>query len=205
MSWRNKKTVDDTIEDLNLVPIMNMVVCLIPMVLAGTALIKVGVVNVNAPKFGQGAATPDETDEKPLNLTVAVGDDGFRLTATGADINQVLGIDPAMAAAAAQPADPTQPPKEGAFIPKKGEEYDYVDLYNKMVKVKSQFPQETVMNLTADARVPFKLLVNVMDALRVKLEQDTYGDLAGFKSASARIEEGAPALLWPDVVFAVAQ
>ena len=30
-------------------------------------------------------------------------------------------------------------------------------------------------------------------------------DMAAFKGAPARIEEGAPALLWPDVVFAVAQ
>lgn len=197
-----KKAFDDKIEDLNLVPFMNMVVCLIPMVLAGTALVKIGVVNVNAPKFGQGAATPEESDEKPLNLTVAIGKDGFRLTATGADINTVLGVE---AAAPADPADPAAAAAPGYLIAKKGEEYDYVELYNKMVKVKSQFPQETVMNLAADSQIQFQYVINVMDSLRVKLEAENYGDFAEFQKASTKIEDGQPALLWPDVVFAVAQ
>jgi biopolymer transport protein ExbD len=196
-----KKKFDDSIEDLNLVPIMNLVVCLIPMVLAGTALVKIGVVNVNAPKFGQGAAPPEDSEEKPLNLTVAIGKDGFRLTSTGADINQVLGVEAAVVDPAADPSAASP----GVLIAKKGDDYNYLELYNKMVKVKAQFPQESVMNLTADSRTEFKYLINVMDSLRTKLEADSYDDMAAFRGASARIEDGQPALLWPDVVFAVAQ
>ena len=36
-------------DHLNLVPLMNVVVCLIPMVLAGTALTKLGVLDIQAP------------------------------------------------------------------------------------------------------------------------------------------------------------
>ena len=54
MPRSKKKGIDDKLEDLNLVPIMNLVVCLIPMVLLGTALVKIGVLNVNAPNFGHG-------------------------------------------------------------------------------------------------------------------------------------------------------
>lgn len=194
----SKKKVEDKIEDLNLVPIMNLVVCLIPIVLLGASLVKVGVVNVNAPKFGMGQATPDDSEDKPLNLTVAVGEDGFRITASGADINSVLGLPPP-----AEGADPSAAP--GPFIPKKGDDYDYVELYNKLVQVKEKFPEETIVNLTADARIPFKYLMRVMDTLRVRLEGDQYAELEAFQRASIVYDGNQAKLLWPDVVFAVAQ
>ncbi len=202
MSRRKKKTFDTSIEDINLVPIMNMVMCLIPMVLLGMSLIKIGVVNVNAPKFGMGAATPDNSDEKPLNLTIAIAADGYRLTASGADINSLMGLppidplDPAAAAAAAA-AGPT--------IPKKGDSYDYISLYNKLVAIKKQFPNESVVNLTAERDTHFKYLIGAMDVMRVQLEADAYDDMDSFRDAAIKYEDSAPVLLWPDVVFAVAQ
>ena len=196
MARRNKKPFDDKIEDLNLVPIMNLVVCLIPIVLVGATLVKIGVINVNAPKFGMGAATPDESDEKPLNLTVAIGEDGIRLSATGADINTLLGV------AVDPTADPTT---QGPLVQKKGETYDWPALYNNLVKIKDQFPNETVVNMAADARIEFKHVVAAMDSMRYRLEKNAYDGLEGFRTASIKSADGKQELLWPDVVFAVAQ
>lgn len=196
----HRSKFNDKIEDLNLVPIMNLVVCLIPIVLFGTALVKVGIVNVNAPRFGMGQAEAVEDDKKPLNLTLAIGEDGIRITASGADINEVLGLAPAAA-----PADEAAAPAAGPLIPKKGDQYDYMELYNKLSAIKNRYPEETIVNLTADARIPFKVLIATMDVLRVRLEQDTYEDFGAFQTASMKYDQGAPQLLWPDVVFAVAQ
>lgn len=197
MARRKKKGIQFAQEELNLVPVMNMVMCLIPVILAGSAAVKLGMVNVNAPKFGIGAATPDESDEKPLNLTIAVGEDGFRITASGADINEILGMPP--------PADPAAP-AQGPTIPKVDAKYNYLDLYTKLVKVKERFPEETIVNLTADSKVPFKYLIAVMDVIRMRLEADAYDDPEVFMTATARKDEtGAQELMWPDVVFAVAQ
>lgn len=201
MARKKKKAFDDKIEDLNLVPIMNLVVCLIPMVLAGAALVKIGVVNVNAPKFGMGAAEETESDEKPLNLTIAVGEDGFRLSASGADINEILGLAPAAAADPAAPAAPTQ----GPLIGKKGENYDYVELYNKLAVVKGRFPEETIVNLTADPQIAFKHIINVMDVIRYKLDGENFSDLDSLQLAQVALKDGQPEFLWYDVVFAVAQ
>ncbi len=196
MARKKKKKMEFAQEELNLVPVMNMVMCLIPVILAGSAAVKLGMVNVNAPKFGNGAAPPDESDEKPLNLTVAVGEDGFRISASGADINQILQLPPVVDPAA--PQGPTVPMAEG--------KYDFVGLYNQLVKVKEQFPNETIVNLTADAKVPFKYVIGVMDVIRMRLEADTYDDPEVFMQAAARKDEkGAAELMWPDVVFAVAQ
>ena len=189
-------------EELNLVPIMNLVVCLIPMVLLGTALVKIGVINVNAPKFGMGQAAPDDDEQKPLNLTVAVGEDGFRITATGADINTVLGIAPE-----AVPGDDPAAAATGAGpkIAKSGENYDYVALYNMLVQIKEKFPEETIVNLTADSRIPFKIMIQTMDSIRIRLSENSYPDLAAFRTATVDYDGNNVKLLWPDVVFAVAQ
>jgi len=200
---RKKKTINTEIEDLNLVPIMNLVVCLIPMVLVGMSLVKIGVINVNAPRFGMGQAEPSDDEEKPLGLTIALAEDGFRLTATGADINTELGETPA--APVGDPAAAGMPPQPGVFIPKNGDIYNYTELYNKLVVLKDNHADETIVNLTADAKIPFKFVIKVMDAMRFRLEGDAYQDAESFTSASAKLEANKQVLLWPDVVFAVAK
>lgn len=198
---RKKKTFDNTITDLDLVPIMNLVVCLIPMILWGASLVKLGVVNINAPKFGMGAAAdPVDDENKPLNLTIAVASDGFRLSATGADLNQVLGLAPA----AVDPALEGQP-VAGPVIPKKGDDYDYVELYNKLTAIKARFPEETIVNMTSEPTLPYKYVITAMDAIRMRLDADSYPDVAAFRKGGIKMENGAQLLLWPDVVLAIAQ
>lgn len=200
---RKKKSFDNNITDLDLVPIMNLVVCLIPMVLWGASMVKLGVVNINAPKFGMGAAAePVDEENKPLNLTIAVASDGFRLSATGADLNQVLGLAPAVVI---DPAAPEGVPMAGPVIPKKGDQYDYTELYNKMVAIKTRFPEETIVNLTAEPALPYKHIITVMDAIRMRLEGDSYPDVDAFRKGGIKMENGAQQLLWPDVVLAIAQ
>ena len=202
MARNNKMKVDERIEDLNLVPIMNLVVCLIPMVLVGMSLVKIGVINVNAPRFGMGQAEPSDDEEKPLGLTIAIGQDGFRLTATGADINTELGETPA---APAGDAAAGMPPQPGVFIPKNGDVYNYSELYNKLVVLKDNHADETIVNLTADAKIPFKFVIKVMDSMRFRLEANSYADAESFTYASPKMEANKQELLWPDIVFAVAK
>ena len=181
--------------DLSLVPIMNCVMCLIPAVLAGSAQVAIGVINVNAPKFGSSAAAPTEdNDNKPLNFTVAIGDDGFRLTASGDDIYEMLKMPPTEDGA-------------GPLIPKKNDAYDFVELYSKLVMVKKAHTNESVLNLTAGAKIPFKYVTAVMDLARLQLTEDSYADLDQLHNADIKYESDntTPVLLWPDVVFALAQ
>lgn len=199
MARRKKKTVDTTIEDLNLVPIMNLVVCLIPVVLVGMTLVKLGVINVNAPRFGMGQAEPSDDEEKPLGLTVAITADGFLLTATGADINAELGQGPANPS-----ADPSAAPAApGVRIEKNGEMYNYAELYNKMVILKDNHKDETIVNLTAEPTIHFKYIISVMDSIRFRLTDDSFANAEAFTGGSVKMDGVNPEWLWPDVVFAV--
>jgi biopolymer transport protein ExbD len=207
MAKRKKKGIDDKIEDLNLVPIMNLVVCLIPIVLFGMSLVKIGVINVNTPKFGMGQSAPAEDDKKPLGLTIAIGKDGFILKATGANLNDILGIP------AEQPANPEDAAvNSGVKIAKAKELYDYLDLYAKLKTIKKQFPEESIVNLTAEADTHFKHVITTMDAIRYDLKDARYDNIKSFADASRvyerKVVDGKDVevakLLWPDVVFAVA-
>lgn len=194
---RRKSKFSIEVDDLNLVPIMNMVMCLIPVVLVGSSQVTIGVVNVNSPKFGGAPSTASEEDpEKPLNLTIAIGEDGFRITASGANINEILGVAPSPDANGAQ----------GPFIAKDGEVYNYPELYTKLMTIKKSYPDESIINLTAGSTVAFRHVIGVMDVARVKLTAESYSDVESLMTADILYNsENKPELLWPDVVFAVAQ
>jgi biopolymer transport protein ExbD len=74
----------EKIEDLNLSPIMSILVILIPMLLYAFSFFEVKVQAVTAPRMGQSKPTKDkEEEEKPLNLTVLVTSKGFVGQAAG--------------------------------------------------------------------------------------------------------------------------
>lgn len=204
---RKKKGVNTKIDDLNLVPIMNMMVVLIPVVLVGTSLVKIGVVDVSS-KFGKGKPQQTEEKEKPLGLTVALGEKGFTVTATGSDIAGLLG----------EQSDGTSIsiPKEKAVVPvtqpddsKKDEEvfdYAYRDLYNKLIKIKKAHKKERMVTITASPTIAFKHIVATMDVMRDRLDDDEYGDNTAFRDAGRKDEGKAEErALFDQVVFALAE
>lgn len=205
MAGRKKKTVDTKIEDLNLVPIMNMMVVLIPVVLVGTSLIKIGVVDVSS-KFGQASASNKEDKEKPLGLMVALSDKGFRLSATGGDVAGILGEQ--------TDGSSVMLAKETVVVPVKQSDdsrrdeqvldYPYRDLYNRLVKIKKQYKKERMVTLTASPTVPFKNIVATMDAIRDRLESDDYSEEKDFREAKRKSEGSVDEIaLFDQVVFAL--
>jgi biopolymer transport protein ExbD len=139
--------------ELNIVPYLDIVVNLVMFILLSmTGLISLGVLNVSAPKIsaGEGAGQTQVEDKPKLLLTVAVGKQGFYIAGAGG----VLGADGS--------ADTTRPPT----IPLRDGKYDYAALTEQMKVIKSQFPNETQLILSADADVIYDTLIQTMDACR---------------------------------------
>jgi len=185
---KKNRTDDQQAEDLNLVPIMNLVVCLIPIILYGTVMVKVGVINVNAPQFGPNRTKPAEGP--PLNLSLGIGRDGFRLKASGVDVPKLLEEEGLSAV--------------DGFIPLQGERYDYAGLYSALMAVKTAHPDESLVTLSADPETHFNVIVKTIDSVRYQLEEEVYRDRALYAQAAIRKDDGKRALLWPDVVFTTA-
>lgn len=191
------------LDDINLVPIMSILVILIPMLIYAFTFFEVTVQSVAAPKMGTGKAKTKETDEKkPLNLTVLISDDGFMLKY---DEEQMGGEQEA-------------PIKKAEFPPDKDHgdrpywDYDYATLHNRLARVKEKFPQEEQINIGAEMHIPWQIIARTIDAARLQLEgvpfdgEERAQAYGGAKAKTVKVKgEVEPVLLFPNVVFVVAE
>jgi biopolymer transport protein ExbD len=75
---------DSEPEALNLVPIMNLVTILIPVLLVAIKSVELVVIDTTLPALGKPSGDPVDTTEKPpLNLSVALTSKGIRIIGDG--------------------------------------------------------------------------------------------------------------------------
>jgi biopolymer transport protein TolR len=141
---------EDEAGELNLVPYMDIVTNIIIFLLASVVnQVSLANVNVSVPSIsaGGGASEDDQPPEKPpLNLTVSVGATGFTIAASGG----VLPIVPKLP----------------------NGQYDYKSLTVKLKEIKSSPDNatETKANFSADAAVPYDIVIATLDAMRITEE-----------------------------------
>jgi len=185
--------------DVDLKPMMSVVCVLIPMILLAFSFYEIKVQPVAAPKVGfsgggkgGGVADNPEENKVPLNLTVIV-------TSKGVQVKQTAEI-------AAGEADVKFDRKlfeiaDGV----KEEDYDYPAVYSKLVEIKKKHPNETSINIGAESDINWAYVARMVDASRNLLEKEKYTDLGEFSKAKEALDEqGKPKLLFPQVVFVVA-
>lgn len=152
--WRHE---EEHAGELNIVPYLDIVTNLVMfLLLSMTGLLTFGVVNVSAPRIGSDAAVAQAADPSAprLLLTVAVSKKGFYIAGAGG----VLG-----GPADAPTVDATQPPT----VPLRPDgTHDYEALNEQMRKIKDRYPKETNLILSADADIPYDVLIQTMDACR---------------------------------------
>lgn len=145
---------EDGDTDLNLVPIMNLVLMLIPAILITAAFVEITVINVSAPQIGGGAPPEqlDKPEKPPLNLTIVLTDQGFTIAGSGGVLNS---------------PDEDPDAQKGPTLPKNGKgEYDWESLTKKLVEIKDAFPEETRVIINAEPDIKYEFLIGTMDAAR---------------------------------------
>ena len=162
-----KSKYKEEVEDLNLVPIMNLVLCLIPAVLFQTQLIKIGIIDVNPPQIASApSTTPPDPDKKPLGLTLTIAPDKLVVGAADGQLSNVfpnkteveVGMDSSVTA---EPGT---------------RNYDYVKLYKTMQKIRAFFSDEKyekeLLKIKAKEGTHFKYIVRVMDIVRYEIQAE---------------------------------
>ncbi len=156
-------------EEPNLIPIMNLMVILIPMLLLNYHFITLAMLNTSLPASGEGAPEQQQQkkkEEKPrLNLTITITDKGFFIAGAGGVLVKGKG--------------PTIPLKtDDPNIPQ-WKRYDYDKLNEELIKIKKKFPYEQDVIIAAEPNIKYQTIISTMDAVR-KVKGDTPpGDLNG--------------------------
>ncbi len=210
---RKVNRIPEEEQDLNLAPIMNMVIILIPLLLLSVVFLKVGVINVTTPTLTPAKTSQHDPDEElPQKITVAISDRGFTVaTRDGVvpgcgDVTVCVRDDVADLAgefeSAASLLSSGAHVKGQAAMDQAMEAYDWPGLYSVLARVKSENPGEDTIYVTADARVPYAALVRLFDVARTRLSQDAFDSASAFYSADA--DKASPDL-FPNYVVTIAQ
>jgi biopolymer transport protein ExbD len=208
---RKKRTEEAEVE-LNLAPIMNMVMILIPLILTMVEFDKKAVLNISSPQNAQSTTPEDEEreEETPVpKVVVYVSSDGFRIGNQNPEIpaeafqrfaSPIDGC-PGGGSDASASNTPHDLAEHPATICLTGnneslplvQRLDYPSLYNRLAEIRLQpdwydrFGEEnnSVISLLADPEVPFEALVKAMDTARFFLEP--VGSSAGPPSGASNI------------------
>jgi biopolymer transport protein ExbD len=149
--------------DLNLTPVMNLMVVMIPMLLSGSQFIKLGIIELNLPPAAGASVAGNQTtalpkeEQRSLDLTISITARGFYLSS---------------ALTALHGKDATAPSGAGPTIPAKPDgEYDFAALSKKLHEVKQKaqgiFPDADAIVLQAEKDIKYQTLVDTMDAARM--------------------------------------
>jgi biopolymer transport protein ExbD len=157
----------DSAEELNLVPIMNLVTILIPFLLMAAQFVSYAVIDSTLPAISaQQPEQQEEPDEKPLNLSIMITREGFAVSGNHAELKDAGGGEEGEKKGAnvlcvvpgcAYDADGGEGPIEA---------YDVAELRALLGRIKDDKPEEKNVILVPDSDLPYEVLVMAMDATR---------------------------------------
>jgi len=160
-SYRSSRSPEEV--EINMTPVMNLMVVLIPLLLSSAQYIKIGVIDLNLPPaVGTSVSqlgAPKETQKK-LDLAVTITEQGFFISSSLAVLKSEDG--------------------EGPTIPiKENDEYNFRELSEKLYELKRKalgnFSDVEKIVIQAEPQINYQLLVNTLDAARsISINNKTY-------------------------------
>jgi biopolymer transport protein ExbD len=146
--------------DLDIRPVMNLMVVLIPLLLQGAEWVKLGAIEINAPPSKSGGKNSGEQQDQKEEEKVI----GLKLAVTGEGIT----IATASAMLAADEGD-----ADGPTVPLNSEgKYDYELLKTKLIEIKKLiagkgFKDEDRAVITAGKDIEYQNIVDLIDNIQV--------------------------------------
>jgi biopolymer transport protein ExbD len=172
-------------EELNLVPIMNLVSILIPFLLMAAQFVHLAVIDSTLPAIGEPKEVEekDPDDKPPLVLTLAVTDRGYFVSGADSILNpEGDEEDEGGGDDEGEEREPTIPCK--GSVCKSADSYNYEELTRLLGQVKDEYPDDQNVILLPEARVQYEVIVMTMDASRedrkTKNNDGTYRELFPF-------------------------
>jgi biopolymer transport protein ExbD len=138
---------------LNMVPIMNLFLAMIPFLLMCAAFFQVSVINASVPALSEGGDDPGEEPKKELlkvTINLQIAKSGFNLSANGDQ-------------------SPEELAKIGGKIPKKNNEYDFEKLAERMKAIHDKYKKSDTVIILPEKEILYDTIVRTMDAARERI------------------------------------
>ena len=148
-----KRRKEDAYEGDPLIPIMNLVCMLIPLLLYGAVFVRFATLTVNAPKIVPGDIKKSPDQNEALNLTVMITDQGFHFKVNPR--HRMVWMSRATETASA-----------GPDIPKKDDDWDFDEFERKLKELKADHREERNIILGAEDDIQIEVLIKAMDYSR---------------------------------------
>ena len=160
-----RRKTDELEMELDIRPVMNLMVVLIPLLIAGAEWVKLGIIEINVPpaKSATGPGAGDDQNEqkeqaKKLGLTIAVSETGITIGNAGMLLSGDEGEGPTVSLV-----------DDGS--------YDYAKFREKLVEIKKKvigkgFVDENRAVLTASADIEYQVIVKIMDNLQTYTDDE---------------------------------
>lgn len=142
--WR--RATEDAVE-INVIPVMNLFMVLIPFLLLGATFFHIGVIPTSTPTL-----SPSDSDVPKTPTTVAVNleitQDLLRITASSVSL------------------EPEELEALSAEWPKKNGEYQVDALQRALVEIKKKYPESNTLTVLPYEDLNYQVLVSVLDVTR---------------------------------------
>lgn len=176
MRRMRKVKVDHNSEfELDLAPLLAVMVKLVPVLLVSSAFLQVMVIETELPQVVSEAIQRQEQQTTPTNVALEIdAKDGIRIVVTEKGQDKIETI----------------PLKEGTF--------DYAHLHQKLVAVKQAHPEVFKIELNPDGVTPYNDIVKIMDEARQA--HDTKIKFPVFDTKQGKNVETN--YMFPEIIFA---
>ncbi|MEE4311193.1 MAG: biopolymer transporter ExbD [candidate division KSB1 bacterium] len=126
--------------DVNIIPVMNIFLLLIPFLLLTAAFVKIAVLEISLPSLGRGAAAQEEIKQKNLILVIlSIKEKGFQVKSPG------FKFDP---------------------LNKIGTQYNYNELKNQLKQIKTRHGHAEDIIISPESKVKYDIIIKTMDQCR---------------------------------------
>ncbi|KHD87833.1 MAG: TolR-like protein [Bdellovibrio sp. ArHS] len=160
--------------ELDLAPLLAVMVKLVPVLLVSSAFVQMMVIESELPQVVNEAIQRQEQKPTPTNIAIEVETTGINIVVTEKGQDKVETI----------------PLKNGA--------YDFETLHAKLVAVKKAHPDIFKLELNPDGKVPYDEIVKVMDAARQARDNSVKFPVFDTKQGK-NVETN---YMFPEIVFA---
>jgi biopolymer transport protein ExbD len=136
--------------ELNIVPFLDIIMNVLMFVLATISVTFTTIIETTPPAAGPGR--PHTSPQQTLSMNVIIVDKGFIVSAFGVRIGEGC-----------------QGTGSGAAVGMAGDNYDFAGLSACAKRMKEKVPDadvETTATLTANANIPYQVVISTIDALR---------------------------------------